>query len=283
MAAITGKTVVITGANRGIGLEFARQLVAKDNTVVAAIRTPTSELDQLKQQSGDKLIVTSLDVSQPASITEWAKALPKQLGSRRVDVLINNAGMYGPNPGVLEVTAEDILSVFHTNTLAPLLVTQQLIKAGLMGNSSSPSLVGNVTSKMGSISDNTSGRCYPYRCIHQQLPSSGLQRAGWAVGLDHFWEQMHTQTCMAQKQLHATGRRAWSIPPVHMLSGRSSATGPQPPLLLPVPPYYGRQHPHQGCSGAAQPWSGDAAVCAVPVCWQVQQGGPQHHHQEHVH
>jgi NAD(P)-dependent dehydrogenase (short-subunit alcohol dehydrogenase family) len=55
MAAITGKTVVITGANRGIVLQFARQLVAKDNTVVAAIRNPTSELEQLKQQSGDRL------------------------------------------------------------------------------------------------------------------------------------------------------------------------------------------------------------------------------------
>merc|ERR1711924_415244 len=98
------------------------------------------------------------------SIGRWAG---EGIGEGHVDVLINNAGVYGlkghtTRMDVEDVTEEEMLLCFRTNCVGPLLVTQQLLAAGKLGGAA-PSLVGNVTSKVGSVADNGSGGGYAYR------------------------------------------------------------------------------------------------------------------------
>eukprot|EP00878_Enallax_costatus_P003038 GHUV01003236.1.p1 GENE.GHUV01003236.1~~GHUV01003236.1.p1 ORF type:complete len:275 (+),score=57.26 GHUV01003236.1:505-1329(+) len=166
-SAITGKTVVVTGASQGIGLEFANQLLHKGNTVVAAVRNPSSStgLQQLQQSAAaNKLYITTVDVSQPSSIEHWASSLRTECPAvRHVDVLINNAGVYGRRIDIRTVTADDLIETYKVNTIGPLLVVQQLLKHGLIGGPGGKTLIANVTSKVGSVDDNRGGGGYAYR------------------------------------------------------------------------------------------------------------------------
>jgi NAD(P)-dependent dehydrogenase (short-subunit alcohol dehydrogenase family) len=111
--------------------------------------------------------VTELDVSSPASITEWASNLKTQHGVKHVDLLINNAGIL-EGSGLSSVDAEEMVRLFMTNTVGPLLVTQQLHKQGLLGKPGS--IVANMTSKMGSVEDNNGmGSYYSYRASKSAL------------------------------------------------------------------------------------------------------------------
>ena len=170
---IEGARVVVTGANRGIGLEFCRQLLAKGNVVEAACRAPSEELRALEGESDGALIVSALDVSDEGSIEAWAKGL-KARGVERLDVVINNAGVVGSNGyeawDLETTTQEEMVYVFKVNTCGPVLVTKALVKEGLLGAAAGgPSLVGNVTSKVGSVDDNGSGRGYSYRASKSAL------------------------------------------------------------------------------------------------------------------
>ena len=150
--------ILITGANRGIGLEFVGQFLDRGDTVFATCREP-QQADRLNllQSANPHLKVLQLDVSQADSIARFAESL----GDQAIDVFINNAGVYGPRAALFgEVTAQEWLSVFEVNTVAPLLLTQALIENIKQG--SAGKLV-YVTSKMGSIEDNTSGGSYIYR------------------------------------------------------------------------------------------------------------------------
>lgn len=139
---------VITGANRGIGLELARALTGRGDEVIAVCRTPSAELRALKVE-----IVDGIDVADDASVAR----LPAALAKRPVDVLINNAG-------ILSVESLDTLNMeairrqFETNTLGPLRVTKALLP-----NLAKGAKIGIVTSRMGSIADNGSGSYYGYR------------------------------------------------------------------------------------------------------------------------
>ncbi len=142
-------TVLITGAGRGIGREFARQYEAKGWRVVATCRDP-SKYDL----EGE---VYPLDVTDPASIA----ALHGELDGEGIDLLINNAGIYGPRGaalGGIDYGAwEDVL---RTNVLGPVRVAEAF--AGMVGRSDLKIMV-FISSKMGSIGDNTSGGGYIYR------------------------------------------------------------------------------------------------------------------------
>lgn len=142
-------TVLITGAGRGIGREFARQYEAGGWRVVATCRDP-SKYDL----EGE---VYPLDVTDPASIA----ALHGELNGEGIDLLINNAGIYGPRGaalGSIDYSAwEDVLK---TNVLGPVRVAEAF--ADMVGRSDLKIMV-FISSKMGSIGDNTSGGGYIYR------------------------------------------------------------------------------------------------------------------------
>jgi len=140
-------TVLITGANRGIGFEFARQYAADGANVIATCRDPAK---------ADKLVglgvrVEQLDVTDPAS----AAALAGALKAVPIDILIANAGYYGPErQDVDDADWDGFLETFRINSLGPLLLAQTL-KHNLLSGQDKKFVV--LTSKMGSISDSTGG------------------------------------------------------------------------------------------------------------------------------
>ncbi len=169
-------TVLITGTNRGIGLEYCRQLQARGDTVVAVCRTPSPELEALGVR-----IEAGVDLTDGAAITD----LVERLGPLAIDVLILNAGL-------LERTSLDNLDVeslrrqFEVNALAPLRLTQ-----ALLGHLPAGAKVILMTSRMGSIDDNSSGGAYGYRMSKVALCMAGkslaidLRPRGIAVALLH--------------------------------------------------------------------------------------------------
>lgn len=142
---------VITGSNRGIGFELTRQLVERGDTVIAACRHSSAELDALGVE-----VVAGIDVSDLAA----AGRLREQIGQRKIDLLINNAGVLRRDQlGSIDARAiEDMLTQFRINSLGPLLITQALLPCF-----AGEARVGIVSSRMGSIADNTSGGYYGYR------------------------------------------------------------------------------------------------------------------------
>ena len=172
MSALT----VITGANRGIGLELARQSAARGEAVLAAVRSTGSALAEL-----DLEVVEGVDVSSEQGI----QALKSAVGSRRVARLICNAGVL-TRETLSDLDLDRIRRQFEVNTLGPLrtvAAVQEHLDAG--------SKVGIVTSRMGSIGDNTSGSMYGYRISKAAVNAAGVSLArdlaprGIAVALLH--------------------------------------------------------------------------------------------------
>lgn len=152
-------SILITGANRGIGLEIARQYLADDWRVFACCRQPGQafELDRLTRESRGMLSVHALDVTETHSID----ALKRELGTQPLDILFNNAGIYGPDDQSFgSVRESDWLEVLRVDTIAPLMIAQALVDNVA---ASGRRLIANMSSKMGSMDDNRSGGCYIYR------------------------------------------------------------------------------------------------------------------------
>jgi NAD(P)-dependent dehydrogenase (short-subunit alcohol dehydrogenase family) len=139
------KTIVITGSNRGLGLELTRQLLERGERVFAACRKPDEApgLDALKAQAGDRLIPLRLDAMDGASIEAAAKTVGGQ--TERVDWLINNAGI-GVMSGLEEVDREAMLNAFEVNVVGPLMTTKAFLP--LLGGNS---VVAMMSSLIGSI------------------------------------------------------------------------------------------------------------------------------------
>jgi NAD(P)-dependent dehydrogenase (short-subunit alcohol dehydrogenase family) len=148
-------TVLVTGANRGLGLEFVRQYAAEGWRVLAACRDPKGAA-ALRKIKGD-VAIYRLDVTKPKEIAALARALE----GAPIDVLINNAGINPSDddaPGHVDYDAwEETLSV---NTIAPFRVTEALLPNLLAG---AQKLVVAITSGLGSIEGNTDGGLYGYR------------------------------------------------------------------------------------------------------------------------
>ena len=182
-------TVLITGTNRGIGLEFAKQFIARGDTLLATCRDIASatELDRLKVNN-EKLQIFELDVSSQESM----ESLPEKLEGQAIDIFINNAGIYGPRDSVFgNVSADEWAKVFQINAKAPMILTQLLIEN--LHDGFEKKLI-YISSKMGSIDDNKGGGSYVYRsskaalnavakCIAVDLGNSGYSVAvlhpGW--------------------------------------------------------------------------------------------------------
>ncbi len=158
-------TAVITGANRGIGLELAHQLNDRGTEVIAVCRQSSPQLDELGVRIEAGVDVCNLDD---------LRTLGSRLKDVNIDILINNAGVLRRQTlgEIDEHAINDIRLQFETNSLAPLLVTQ-----ALMGSLRSGSKIAIVTSRMGSIADNTSGGSYGYRMSKAAVNMAGASLA----------------------------------------------------------------------------------------------------------
>lgn len=169
-------TILITGANRGIGLELSRCWQRRGDHVIGACRKASPALIKLGIE-----VIEGVDVADDAAVI----ALKRALGDRRLNILFNNAGILAREP-LDKLDWESIRKQFEVNTLGPLRIT-----AGLLDHLQSGNKVALMTSRMGSISDNTSGGYYGYRISKAALNAVGkslaedLRRKGIAVALLH--------------------------------------------------------------------------------------------------
>jgi NAD(P)-dependent dehydrogenase (short-subunit alcohol dehydrogenase family) len=151
-------TYLVTGANRGIGLEFARQLRARGDTVITTCR----EVEKATELKATGAEVLALDVASEVAIADFAK----DLGDRGIDVLINNAGVSSTSKSLAECTQEELARVLLINSIAPILVTKALLPH-LKRNMRKQ--VVHVSSQLGSIANNTGGSSYGYRASKAAL------------------------------------------------------------------------------------------------------------------
>ena len=158
---MTSQRIAITGANRGLGLEFTREWLERGDRVFALVRDPSGarELDALAARHSETLMVLPCDVSDDDSVDQARMAI--EASCPALDLVVNNAGVYNKSEGGFpDVDLGSIQQVFNVNTLGPLRVSRALIP--WLRKGVRPRLV-HVTSKMGSIEDNTSGGSWGYR------------------------------------------------------------------------------------------------------------------------
>ena len=143
---MSARHCLVTGANRGLGLEFVRQLLARGDRVVATCRHPgkATALNQLAGEFPGRLHVLPLDVADPKSITELARELPLVCAS--LDLLVNDAGVLHSGERFGSVSAANLDDSFRTNARGPLLLVQALAPLLVDG-----ARVANITSELGSI------------------------------------------------------------------------------------------------------------------------------------
>lgn len=167
MPGSTAKTVLITGANRGIGLEFTRQFLSRGDRVIATTRDPkkASELTKLTKAHRDRLLIVPMDVADESSIKNARQALKPH--AQAIDILINNAGIYAVKVGkdgqpaekLGELNADDALKVLKTNAVAPVLIAQTMLD--LLKEADAPKII-NISSGYGSVSSNDGSFPYYY-------------------------------------------------------------------------------------------------------------------------
>lgn len=171
--------VLITGANRGIGLELARAFTERGDTVIAVCRESSEELDALADQ-----IISGIDVTNQESVSGLQTILAELLDGP-LDILINNAGIF-LNETLDQMDFDQILQQFEVNAVAPLRVIHALLPLMQEGGK-----IANITSRMGSMADNGSGKYYGYRASKAALNAFGkslaldLRKRGIAVAQLH--------------------------------------------------------------------------------------------------
>lgn len=186
------QTFVVTGANRGLGLEFCRQLAAAGAHVIGTARHP-GEAEELH---GLGVRVEPLDVADAASVRAFAESL----GDAPVDVLVNNAGCGGAGRGIAELDFDDAAHVLEVNSLGPMRVAQALLPHLRRGGTKR---IVHVTSQMGSLANNTSGGYYAYRASKAALNMLHLTLARELAGQGFVCVAIHpgwVRTAMGGKQ-----------------------------------------------------------------------------------
>ena len=175
------QAVLITGANRGIGLSMAQQYVTQGCEVIAVCRESSDEIEELAD-----LVISGIDLSQDDAMDSVVQVLELAQGDDfKLDVLINNAGLF-QNETLDKMELDQVRDQFEINALAPLKITHALLPFLKQG-----SKVINITSRMGSIEDNTSGAYYGYRASKAALNAftkslaMDLKPKGVAVAVVH--------------------------------------------------------------------------------------------------
>jgi len=179
-------TVLITGTNRGLGLEFVKHFLGRSDTVIATCRDSSNATElQALAANNENLSLKNLDVSDEQSMAAFAT----ELKDTPIDVFINNAGVYGPRDANFgNVGSSEWEQVIRVNAIAPMLLTQLII--GSLRQGTDKKLV-YVTSKMGSIDDNKGGGSYIYRSSKTALNSVvkslsvDLASEGFSVAVVH--------------------------------------------------------------------------------------------------
>lgn len=160
-------TWVVTGANRGIGLEMCRQLKARGESVFAACRKTSAELSAL-----GCTIVEGVDIGAEDAGATIARAL----GETKIDVLMNNAGILVPD-AMSSLETQGLLRQFEVNAVGPLRLT-----IALRGRLAKGAKIGFVSSRAGSIGDGPSGGLYGYRMSKAALNMAGKNLARELAG-----------------------------------------------------------------------------------------------------
>ncbi len=153
--------VLITGANRGLGLEFVRQCLARGARVFAGCRNPENagDLQTLVVAHPEQLTILTLDVTDETTIDASVEIIRSQVDG--LDLLINNAGAFPRDETPTNLNAETMLQTFHLNSVAPMIVAQRCLDLLRAGNQ--PKIV-NISSKMASLwwKEKEGGRDYSY-------------------------------------------------------------------------------------------------------------------------
>lgn len=155
-------SVVVTGASRGIGLELCKYYLEQGQRVFAVCRTVSPELEHTGAN-----IIHGIDVA----TADGVASLRAQLKGEAIDLLINNAGVFGNN-ALGDIDYADVEHQLQVNAIAPLRVTESLL-----ANLTCGAKIALITSRMGSIGDNTSGAYYGYRMSKAALNAAGVSLA----------------------------------------------------------------------------------------------------------
>ena len=155
------RRVLVTGASRGIGLEYARQWLAAGARVFALARDPegSAELMRLASANPDALVAVRCDVADDASVAAARRRVGEETDG--LEILINNAGVMGSHEDLESLDLDVVRRTFEINAIGPIRVTRAFVDL-LMGGKR-PRRIVNMTSLMGSIDDNRSGDAYAYR------------------------------------------------------------------------------------------------------------------------
>lgn len=176
------RSVVITGCNRGLGLEFVKQLIKSTKppeALITTCRSPDEAHDLKNVAANNKNVhILKLDVTDEQSYSEFTSQVTEIVGDNGLNLLINNAGMAPKSTRINMVKWNQMTDTFVTNTVAPLILTKTLLPllrsaAAKVVNSDqlSPSraAVVNMSSILGSIESNDGGALYPYRASKAAL------------------------------------------------------------------------------------------------------------------
>ena len=158
-------TICITGPNRGIGLELARQYRSRGADVLAVVRVPTPELSATGAE-----IFSNVDVSDEQSV----KRLARELAGRKIDVLINNAGIFNDRHALAETNVDTVREEIEVNTLGPLNVAQALCPLIADGGK-----LAIVSSNLGSIHNTARASGYGYN-----ISKAGVNMLGKMLSLE---------------------------------------------------------------------------------------------------
>ena len=211
-------TYLITGANRGIGLELARILRGQGARVIGTAREP----GQARELAELDVRLEQLDVSDSASTT----ALAHRLSGEPIDYLINNAGVYGRTDAIGTIDVDRMQAVFSVNALGALRMTQALLENLRAGRRK---CVVQMTSRMGSIADNKSGGSYAYRAskaalnaINKSLAVDLADEGFICVCLHPGW--VRTSMGGAGAPLEASASAASLVEVIHRLAPRDNGS-----------------------------------------------------------
>ncbi len=179
---MTKPTILITGANRGIGLKLTEQFAEDGWQVLACCRAPAqAEQLQALTERNSTIEIYTLDVTNYQQMS----SLAEKLANRPIDILLSNAGIYGSRGAVFGgIDAEEWRQVLEVNTIAPMMLVQSFVDQVA---ASQQKLVAVISSKVGSIADNSSGGSYIYRssktAVNQVVKSLSIDLVGRGISV----------------------------------------------------------------------------------------------------